>query len=202
MKDLKNIIICPHCNTPHIKKELGSEEVAVCKKCGKVLYKNEQNFELKVFFLTFSGIVFFIIAMFFPIVKINIIGYEESLRVFEASIFLFKKGYVFISLFVFFTVFLFPFICVIIYFMSSVLLLFKFNKALLKKLLILITVLKDWCFLDIFFIAVLVSLVKIFSYAEVMFDVGFIAFVIFLSIMCYIVKIIGVGLLWDLYEDM
>jgi len=202
MKELKNIIICPHCNTPHIKKELNSKESAVCVSCGKTLYKRENNIELKLFFLIFSGFIFFIIAIFFPIVKINIIGYEESLRIVNASLFLFNKGYIFISLFVFFTVFLFPFICAIAYFMSSVLLLFKFNKPLLKKILILITVLKDWCFLDIFFIAVLVSIVKMFSYAEVIFNIGFIAFLIFLSIMFYIVKILGVKELWDLYENM
>ena len=202
MKELKNIIICPHCNTPHIKKELNSKESAVCVNCGKILYKQENNIELKLFFLIFSGFIFFIIAIFFPIVKINIIGYEESLRIVNASLFLFNKGYIFISLFVFFTVFLFPFICAIAYFMSSVLLLFKFNKPLLKKILILITVLKDWCFLDIFFIAVLVSIVKMFSYAEVIFNIGFIAFLIFLSIMFYIVKILGVKELWDLYENM
>jgi len=201
MKELKDIVICPHCNTPHVKKKLNNKEVAVCVKCGKILYKSERNFELKIFFLILSGIIFFLIAMFFPIVKINIIGYEDSLEIVNASLFLFHKGYIFISLFVFFTIFLFPFICAIAYFMSSVLLLFKFNKFLLKKILILITVFKDWCFLDIFFIAILVSLIKMFSYAEVMFNIGFVAFLIFLSIMFYIVKIIGVEILWDLYEN-
>ena len=202
MKNLENIIICPHCNTPNLKKELNKNEVAVCAKCGKILYRYQSHIELKLFFLIFSGIIFFLIAMFLPIVKINIIGYEESLRIFNAVIFLFKNGYIFISLFVFFTVFLFPFICAVIYFMSSFLLLTKFDKPLIKKLLILITVLKEWCFLDIFFIAILVSLVKIFSYADVIFDVGFTAYIIFLSIMFYITKIIGVESLWDLYENM
>jgi len=201
MQNLKNIIICPHCNTPHLKKELDSNEVAVCAKCGKILYFKEKNLSLKLFFLVLSGILFFVISMFFPIVKINIVGYEESLRIINAFLFLFNKGYIFISLFVFFTIFLFPFFCAVAYFISSILLLFKFNKSLLKKFLILITILKDWCFLDIFFIAILVSLVKVFSYAEVFFNVGFIAFVIFLSIMFYIVKILGVKALWELYED-
>jgi len=201
MKKLENIIICPHCNTPNLKKELNKDEIAVCTKCGKTLYKYKNNIELKLFFLIFSGIIFYLIAMFLPIVKINLIGYEESLRIFNAVIFLFKNGYIFISMFVFFSVFLFPFICAVVYFMSSFLLLTKFNKTLIKKLLILITILKEWCFLDIFFIAILVSLVKIFSYADVVFEVGFIAYIIFLSIMFYITKIIGVESLWDLYEN-
>jgi len=202
MKELKNIIICPHCNTPNLKKELNKNEVAICSKCGHILYKYKSHIEIKLFFLIFSGILFFIIAMFLPIIKINIFEYEENLQIFNAIIFLFHKGYIVISLFVFFSVFLFPFICAVIYFMSSFLLLTKFDKPLIKKLLILITILKEWCFLDIFFIALLVALVKIFSFANVIFEVGFIAYLIFLSIMFYITKIIGVESLWDLYENM
>ncbi len=196
----KNIIVCPHCESPNIKRALNPNEVAVCAKCGKVLYKYESNIELKIFSLVLSGVIFFIIAMFFPIIKINIIGYEDSFRIFNAILFLFNKGYIIISLFVLFSVFLFPFICAVAYFMSSFLLLVKFNKSFVKKLLILITIMKDWCFLDIFFIAILVSLIKMFSYADIIFDIGFIAYILFLSIMFYIVKIIGVHSLWEIYE--
>lgn len=200
MENLKKIIICPECETPNLKKELKQNEAAYCSKCGKLLYKKENLIELKIFSLIISGIIFFLIAMFFPIVNINIIGYKESLKIVEASLFLFNEGYIFISIFVFLTVFLFPLICAFLYFMSALFLLFRYNTFLLKKILILITALKDWCFLDIFFIAILVSLVKIFSYASVIFDIGFIAYLFFLSIMFYIVKIMGVETLWDLYE--
>ncbi len=201
MKNLKKIIICPECKSLNLKKELKPNEAAFCSKCGKILYKKEQSIELKIFSLVISGIIFFLIAMFFPIVNINIIGYKESLRIVDASLFLFNEGYIFISLFVFLTIFLFPLICAFLYFISAFFLLFKYNVPLLKKILILITALKDWCFLDIFFIAILVSLIKIFSYASVIFDVGFIAYIVFLSIMFYLVKIMGVETLWELYEE-
>ena len=202
MNELKNIIVCPNCGTPHFRKNINPKEEAVCSKCGKVLYKVDKYIELKIFLLVFSGLIFFVIGMFYPIVDINIIGYKESLRVVESSFFLFHKGYIFISLFVFFTIFLFPFVCAVTYFTSSFLLLIKFNKILVKNLLLTITILKDWCFLDIFFIGILVSLVKIFSYASIDFNIGFIAYILFLSIMFYIVKFVGVETLWDLYENM
>ena len=201
MNDLKKIIICPNCEAPNLKKNINENEEAVCGNCGKVLYKSNKNIEFKIFFLVISGIIFFIIGMFFPVVDINIIGYKESLRIFQATFFLYNKGYIFISIFVFFTIFLFPFICSILYFMSSFLLIIKFNKNFIKMLLLIITLLKDWCFLDIFFIGILVSLVKIFSYASVDFNIGFVAYLIFLSIMFYIVKYIGVVVLWEKYEN-
>ena len=201
MNELKNIIVCPNCGTPHIRKNITPQEQAICAKCGKVLYKKDKHIELKIFLLVFSGLIFFIIGMFYPIVDINIIGYKESLRVVESSLFLFNEGYIFISLFVFFTIFLFPFICVVLYFTTTFLLLIKYKKKLIKKFLLIITILKDWCFLDIFFIGILVSLVKIFSYASIDFNIGFLAYIFFLSIMFYIVKFTGVETLWDLYEN-
>ncbi len=201
MNELKNIIVCPNCGTPHIRKNITPQEQAICAKCGKVLYKKDKHIELKIFLLVFSGLIFFIIGMFYPIVDINIIGYKESLRVIESSLFLFNEGYIFISLFVFFTIFLFPFICVVLYFTTTFLLLIKYKKKLIKKFLLIITILKDWCFLDIFFIGILVSLVKIFSYASIDFNIGFLAYIFFLSIMFYIVKFTGVETLWDLYEN-
>ena len=201
MNRLKDIIICPHCCTPNLRKNIKPDQEAVCANCGKLLYTVSPNIELKIFLLVCSGIIFFVIGMFLPVVSINIAGYKENLRIFEASFFLFKQGYIIISLFVFFTIFFFPFICSILYFMSSFLLLVKFNKVFIKKLLLIITVMKNWCFLDIFFVAILVSLVKLISYAEISVNVGFIAYVIFLSIMFYIVKYVGVDSLWDLYEN-
>ena len=201
MKTLKKIIICPECENPNLKKELKPGEIAICSHCGKTLYKKENLIEIKIFSLLLSGIVFFLIAMFYPIINIDIIGYKENLKIVEASLFLFNKGYIFISLFVFMSVFLFPAICAFLYFLSAIFLLFRYNGVILKKILILITVLKDWCFLDIFFIAILVSLIKMFSYAYIVFDIGFIAYIIFLSIMFYLVKIIGVETLWNLYEE-
>ena len=202
MKDLEKIVICPNCETLNLKKNLKDNEIAVCHRCGKSLYKKEKFIELKLFSLVISAIIFFIISMFLPVVNIDIIGYEESLRIFNAVFFLFNKGYIFISIFVFFTVFLFPFICLMLYLMSAILLFFKYNKRLLKNFLVLITAMKYWCFLDIFFIAILVSLIKIISYASITFDIGFIAYIIFLSIMFYIVKILGVRTLWEIYDNM
>ena len=201
MKELKNIIICPNCESLNLKRDLKEDEIAVCAQCGKFLYKRDKFIEIKLFSLILSGIIFFIISMFFPAVKINIVGYEESLKIFQSIFFLFNKGYVFISIFVFFTVFLFPFMCLVLYLMASVLFFFRYHKKLLKRILILITAIKSWCFLDIFFIAILVSLVKVLSYASIKFDIGFIAYIIFLSIMFYIVKILGVKTLWEMYEN-
>jgi len=201
MKDLKNKIICPNCESVNIKKPLKRGEAAYCYKCGKVLYKDIRFFEYKLFGFAISLLIFFIVAMFLPVISINIIGYEEKLQIIKATLFLFNQGYVFISFFVLITVVVFPFVCFVVFFMLSVLFITKYNKELAKKLLIFITAIKKWCFFDIFFIAIMVAVIKMFSYASIDFEGGFIAFICFLTI-SFIIKYYGIEGLWEIWENM
>jgi len=145
--------------------------------------------------------VFFIVAMFLPIISIDIAGYEENLQIIKASFYLFHQGYIFISFFVLMSVVIFPFICFSAFFILSVLFITKYNKNLAKKILIFLTFLKDWCFFDIFFIAILVSMIKVLSYSTINLDGGFFAFIGFLSL-SYVVKFYGIESLWEIWESM
>jgi len=201
MKDLKNKILCSNCESINIKKPLKKGEVACCYKCGKVLYKDLSFFEYKLLAFSISLLIFFIMAMFLPIISIDIAGYEENLQIMKATLFLFNQGYIFISFFVLISVVVFPFVCFIVFFMLSVFFITKYNKDLAKKLLIFITAIKKWCFFDIFFIAILVSMVKVLSYSTINLNEGFFAFIGFLLI-SYIIKFYGIESLWEIWENM
>ncbi len=202
MENLKNIIICPHCESVIEKKELNKKEVAFCPVCNKKLYESNNFVKYRLFNFSIASIIFFILAVIFPVIHINIVGYEENLEIFKSFILLFSKGYIFLSLFVFFSVILFPFICIVILFMLSMLFISDYGKKIAKNLLVMITVLKDWCFVDIFLIAVLVSFIKLLNFADVDFEVGFLAYVIFFSFLFYIIKILKVESLWEIWENM
>jgi len=201
MKNLKKRIICKHCNKVNIKKELDINEAAYCGYCGKLLYPNVKNLEYKIFVFSISLLIFFIIAMALPIISVDIIGYQEKFQVIKASFYLFKEGYIFISFFVLISVVIFPFICLITFFILSILFITKYNKNLAKKLLIFITIIKEWCFFDIFFIAILIAMIKMFSYASINLESGFYAFLIFL-IISFLIKLYKVENLWEIWENM
>ena len=202
MENLKKIIICPHCESVVEKKELKLKEIAFCPVCNKKLYESKEGVKYKLFNFSIAIIIFFILSVFLPVIHINIIGYEENLEIINSFVFLFSKGYILLSLFVFFSVILFPFVCMIAIFMLSLLFIADYGKKLAKNLLIIITILKDWCFVDIFLIAVLVSLIKLLNVAEVNFKIGFIAYILFLGFLSYIIKFLKVESLWEIWENM
>ena len=202
MEKTKNIIICPRCENVLEKRKLGKKEAAFCPVCNKKLYESSNGVKYRLFNFSVACIVFFMLAVILPVIHINIAGYEENLEIINSFIFLFSSGYIFLSLFVFFSVILFPFICMVSIFMLSLLFIINDGKRLAKNLLVIITILKEWCFTDIFLIAVLVSVIKLLNVAEVDFNAGFTAYVLFLGFLVYIIKFLKVESLWEIWENM
>jgi uncharacterized paraquat-inducible protein A len=95
---------------------------------------------------------------------------------------------------------IFPLILIVATFMFSVLRIFKINRKFSKELLVLITILKDFVYIDIFFIAILVSLVKVFEYGYIIYGVGFISFTILFLLIVYLFKFINITAYWELLD--
>jgi len=70
-----------------------------------------------------------------------------------------------------------------------------------KRLLILLSHLKPWNMLDIFFISLLVAMVKLFDYARIELGVAFIALAVTLILELIVIKNISFDELWKNYED-
>jgi len=193
-----NLIICPKCQNLNLKKTLKNNEVALCSYCGNNLYRSIENLDKSLFSYAFSGLIFLIISLFYPIISLEIVGYYGVLNIIDTIIYLFENGYVFISLFTFFTVVFFPFLILINVLLFLLTLKYK-NIA--KFFLINITILKDFVYLDIFFIAILVSMIKIFDYGYLSVNVGFFSFIVVFNIFFILFKYYSISMYWDLFEN-
>ncbi len=191
------IIICPKCNSINKKLPVKKGFVAVCPKCGEKLYSNIKGIEYSLFLFSFSAFLFFIISNLYPVIEIDIFGYKGSFSILQSIFYLYSKGFVFISLFTFFTVFLFPFILIIVAFIFSFFLILKIRS---KSLLTTIGVLKDFIYIDIFFVGILVSLVKVMEYGDINLNVGFFAYIYVLIYFIYFFKYIKFENYWDLVD--
>jgi paraquat-inducible protein A len=192
----KNLVICPECQEVYEKTELKPSEIAKCKKCGAVLYRKIPYLHEKIFAFSFSALVFFFIFNIYPIISIDIAGYQGRLLPYQAVEILFEKGYVFIALFVLLTLIIFPFLI-----LSSTLFFVIFrHKKFSGNLLRFIMHLKTWAVLDIFFTGVLVSMVKVMEYARIFLNIGFFSMIIFLSFELYLYKYLKNDDYWSLLD--
>jgi paraquat-inducible protein A len=155
--------------------------------------------------LSITGLIFFVIANVFPLVKIELLGHEQFITIPKTFMALFENGFYVVGLMCFFLIFLFPFMIFTVNIAIFTLLRMRKGKQMSKDLLILLSHITPWSMSDIFLISVLVALVKLIGYAQIDMGVAFWALLVFVLLDLYIVKTIKVSEIWMLrkrvYED-
>ena len=178
--------------------ELSDKEEARCIACDALLYKNIAYLEHKVLAFSLGALILFLLANLFPLVSINLGGFQSSITLFGAIMKLFDGGYIFIALFSLLVLIIFPFFLILLYALFA--LLYILDDARSKFLLTLATLLQKWSMLDIFFVAILVAMVKIVQYADIAFGLSFWAMMGFLAIDIYLNRFLRIEWLWDMWE--
>ncbi len=199
--ELDKLIICKKCHTLHQKVQLPEKEKALCSECNVLLYQQDSQMLNKTLALVIAASISLFIAFEFTIIHINIKGLEQSLTL--GSLFMVieeHEQYVVGMLFLFIIV-IFPIIILLCMFL--LLFFMKIEKAgyLTKRLLILLAQIKPWNMVDIFFISLLVSMVKLFDVANIELGVAFIALMITLILDIMITKNISFHQLWILHAS-
>jgi paraquat-inducible protein A len=195
---LDNLIICHQCYTLHKEVPIKDGTKASCSACGGILYRYDSKLIEHGLALSITGLIFFILANLFPLVKIEILGYEQFITIPKTFIALFDNGFFVVGILCAFLIFIFPLMIFSINIFLFLLLKLKKGKTLSKELLILLSRIKPWSMSDIFLISILVALVKLIGYAQIHMGVAFWALVLFVGMDLYLTKRIHLSEIWML----
>lgn len=199
--ELDGYIICHKCHTLHKKAPIADGSKAVCTKCAIVLYHRDSKILENGLALSIAGLIFFVLANTFPLIKIEILGSESFISITSMIGSLIKSGYYLVGLFVTYLIFIFPLMIFVLYILIFTLLKMGKGEALSKELLILLSRILPWHMSDIFLISILVAMVKLFSLAQIHIGTSFWTLIVFVLIDAYIVRSIHLGELWILRKD-
>ncbi len=200
-QELDQFIICKKCDTLHRKIPLHQGGKALCSKCDTLIYWRDDNMMEKTLALVVTTLISLFIAFNFTIISININGLEQSLSLISLfSVLLEHQQYVVGIMFLFLIV-LFPLMMLSSMFFVLIFIKIKKYGYAVKRLLILLSHIKNWNMLDIFFISLLVAMVKLFDYARIELGISFMAFVLIVGLELIITKNISFDELWRKYED-
>ncbi len=197
---IKDIILCHRCFTPHKRRRLGVNEEARCVRCDALLYRDTHGLEYKIFSYALSALIFLVLANLYPIVGIEMGGLQSSVTLLAAIEDLFNQGFVVISCFSLLVLLVFPALLMLLFLLFGYLSIMKKYPLLAKDVLILIGVLRRWSMLDIFFVAILVAMVKIYQYANIEFGVAFWSLAIVVLLEIRLVERIRPYELWEVWE--
>ena len=198
--ELDNLIICHKCHTLHEKIPLKEGTKAFCSQCNVLLYQNNQHILDKTLALVVTAFISLIVAFQFTIITININGLEQSLNLTSLFVVILENEQYLVGLMLLFLIVIFPFVILISMFFLILYMKIAKAKYLVERLLILLAYLKPWSMVDIFFISLLVAMVKLFDIAQIELGVSFIAFILTLFLDTIITKNISFYELWG-YHD-
>ncbi len=198
-EELDELIICKKCHTLHKKVPLSKRKKAFCSKCDTLLYQDNSNMIDTTLALVIAAAISLFIAFKFTIVTIDIKGLEKSLTIYALFMVILEQHQYIVGVMFIFLIFIFP--ITIILSMLILLILMKLKKGgyLVQCLLILLAHIRPWSMVDIFFISLLVAMVKLFDYAYIELGVSFIALIFTLILDIIITKNISFYELWDLH---
>jgi len=198
---LDRFIICPKCHTLHRKIKLHYGTKALCRNCNSVIYRHHKDLIDNLLAINWVSFIFLVVTYTFSIMKINFNGVYQHLNIILIFEVIFNSGFYLVGFILGFLIFIFP---ILINFIMIILLTFmklKRSPYLVKRLLILVAKISPWSMLDIFFISILISMVKLFNYANVELDVAFgsLSIVVFLNILTF--KRVRFGAIWEEYNN-
>ncbi len=109
---------------------------------------------------------------------------------------LYFQPYYLVGFILSFLIFIFPILINILMVMVLISMKLRRYPYFVKRVLILIAKLLPWSMLDIFFISILVSMVKLFNYANIELDIAFLSMgsVVFLNVLIF--KRVRLGDIW------
>jgi len=199
--ELDNLIICKKCHTLHERLPLLGKKKALCSKCNVLLYQNNPNIINKTLAMVVTAAISLFLAFYFTIISINIQGLEKDLNLYSLFLVLIEHHQYIVGIIFIFLIFIFPITIIVAMLTLLILMKQKKNPYLVKRLLIILAHIRPWSMIDIFFISLLVAMVKLFDYASIEFGVAFIAFAFTLILDIIITKNISFDALWRKYQE-
>ncbi len=195
---LDNFVICRQCFTLNEEIPIKDGSKACCSECGAVLYRYDSKLIDHGLALSLTGFIFFVLANLFPLIQIDILGSEQFITIPKTIVSLFENGFYIVGFICAFLIFIFPLMIFLINILLFTLLKMERGEKLTKELLILLSHITPWSMADIFFISLLVALVKLIAFGQIHIGISFWALMVFVMIDIYITKSIHLSEIWML----
>jgi len=182
-------------NIPHRSK-------ASCPRCGSFLYEPKENTVNNTLALVITGLLLLWPAISMPMMEMTILGDTAFNTLLNAVVKIYEAGYYWIAFMVLFTSILAP--AVKLFVLLIILLQIKFERhtKLLPRLFRYYVKLDTWEMLDVYMIAMLVSVIKLFDIAAIHGGVGLYCFVGLLLTSILVTVKLDKKQIWECIEDL
>ena len=197
-----DLTACHGCDLLVEEGNIPPRSKAICPRCGSFLYEPKENTVNNSLALVITGLLLLWPAISMPIIEMTILGDTSFNSLLNASIKIYQAGYAWVAFVVFFTSILAPAAKLLV--LLTVLLHIKFKRhtKLLPRLFRYYVKLDTWEMLDVYIIAMLVSVIKLFDIAAIHGGMGLYCFVGLLLTSILVTVKLDKKQIWESIEDL
>ncbi|MGH8385243.1 MAG: paraquat-inducible protein A [Pseudomonas sp.] len=194
---LDNLVACHECDLLMRKPVLAHGEKALCPRCGYELYANRYNVVQRSLALVIAALLLFIPANFLPIMQLNLLGQSSTDTVWSGVVALFDTGMQSVSAIVFLCSMGIPLLKLLC--QLAVLLSIRFDVGRSYGLLLyrIYHHIREWGMLEVYFMGVLVAIVKLADMAAITVGLGLVCFIGLLLIQVWLEVVMSPHQIWQ-----
>jgi paraquat-inducible protein A len=171
--------------------------VALCSRCGAVLFRPKRNSLDRTLALNLTGILLYAVAVSFPFLALKTQGFVREAALLTGMKVLYQQGMSGLALVVILTCILFPLIEMLS--LLYILLPLKFGRKLPGAVVLFhsVQVLKPWGMMEVFMLGILVSMVKLAKMATIIPGTALWAFVLLIFVLAGSTASLDSHLVWE-----
>lgn len=194
-------IACHCCDLLHEVRPLPPGGVALCARCGAILYRYKRNPLDRTLALALTGLILFIVANSFPFLAIEKAGLTRQMTLATGIFELYREEVYLVAALVGLTTVLLPLVelCALLYVFAPLRL--GRRPRLLAPVWRVMARVRAWSMMEVFMLGILVSLVKLASMATIVPGVAVYAFGALIVVLTAAFAAIDPHLVWEALEN-
>jgi paraquat-inducible protein A len=194
---LDELVACHECDLLMRKPALQHDEKAQCPRCGYELYAHRHNVVNRSLALVLTALLLFVPANFLPIMQLHLLGQTSDDTVWSGVLGLYNSEMRGVAVVVFLCSMAIPLLKLL--FQLAVLLSIRLNVGRSYGLLFyrIYHHLRDWGMLEVYFMGVLVAIVKLVDLAELTIGLGLFCFISLLLIQVWLEVVMSPHQIWS-----
>ena len=177
MKAKSSITACPGCDLLVPVPATPDDHYISCGRCGTVLSKSCRNSIDRVAALSFAGLLLYPLAIGMPLMTLSSLGMKEHSSVLETAVGFYFNEYYIVSVIMFLTAVIVPFLKLFIPFITSLCIKTGKHPPGLIPAFKLHKHMEEWGMVEVFLLGILITLIKMGGVASVHFNIGFFSFI-------------------------
>ncbi|WP_043110274.1 paraquat-inducible protein A [Polycyclovorans algicola] len=192
----RTLVVCPHCDAVHRIVAVRSGKRVSCQRCGCALYEQTRLPLQSLLAGTVAALLFFAIANLTPLLTFELAGERRLAPLWAGVAAVWEAGEPMMAVIAGMTTLVFPLLTLSLLLYALLPLSLGTTPQGYRSALHALRWLRPWSLLEVFFLGVLVSLVKLTDVATVILGPGLFAVVV-LSLLMVRLGSFDMALLWD-----